>query len=156
NIAFMLAEARAFEEVLSFTKAILAEDTQNTIPRDRRLSDLCVFFIHALASLEQADLALKYSEQLLTNSELSANLKAWIAATMTAHYALEENCFQKAFKLAEQFEGLLETLGPEDRQRRTMLANNIAFAYAEAGLLEQAEHYLKYVNEAIHKEPYPT
>jgi tetratricopeptide (TPR) repeat protein len=32
----------------------------------------------------------------------------------------------------------------------------MAFAHIEAGLLEQAEHYLSLLTSAFHKEPYPT
>ena len=79
-----------------------------------------------------------------------------MAAVCLASYTLEQSGHPKALEVAEKFANLLDTLCKRDDSRKILLANNLVFAYAEAGRLEDAQRYLGYLSKAIHEEAYPT
>jgi Tfp pilus assembly protein PilF len=103
NLALMLGEDRSYEQLLSFTESVLADDKHSLILYDRQLSDLCIFHVHSLVSVGELDLAAKISERILADVKVADNLKAWMAASLTAHFAFEESGAAKTLELIEKY-----------------------------------------------------
>jgi tetratricopeptide (TPR) repeat protein len=156
NFAALLAEDQAYKEILSFTKAILANDGNQMVLSDPQLADIFIFQVHALTHTGAVKDAVRISEQLLSKPGASPKLTAWLASSLIAYYSLEDGTSSKALELVRHYESLLTTLSPQDAQTKNMLANNIAFAYLETGLIDAAQRYLQQLSHVIHKEPYPT
>ena len=156
NLVSMLSEDRLYKQVLALTKAAFVDDRDEMIRRDPALSDIVVFHIHALAHIGALDEGAKVAEHLLAKQDTTPTLAAWLVTSLIANYSYEDVSRPRALALATQYDGLLNTLSAREAQRRDALANNIAFAYLEAGDVEAARRYLQKLSHAIHKEPYPT
>src|SRR5260221_68325 len=156
NAALVIAEKRDFDELLKFTSAVLLADRDRSILYDNTLSDLYVFYLHALKNLDQGEKAMEIAEELLSEQNIASNLKIWVAGVIIAYYAMEENGAQKAMSMVKEYEGLLPLRHGEMDVRQILLANNIVFACIESGHIKQANNYLRFIMNAIHKEPYPT
>jgi Tfp pilus assembly protein PilF len=87
---------------------------------------------------------------------VAQNVTAWLATSLISYYSLEDGTNSAALELVNRYEGLLATLSPNYAQIKEMLINNIAFAYLEAGQIEDAKRYLQQLSHVFHKEPYPT
>ena len=157
NLTSLLLDERSYKDVLSFSNAIIFDDDQRILLSDPQLADIYIFHLFALAHTGARKQAAQISEQLLSSDHrLAPKLTAWLASTLIAHYSIEGDSSSNALKVANRFESLLTTLGPSDSKLRDMLANNIAFAYLEAGQIDAAGRYLKQLTHGFHKEPYST
>jgi tetratricopeptide (TPR) repeat protein len=156
NIASMLAEDRQYKDLLAFSIALFADDKDELLSRDRDLSDVYVFYGHALAHTGATQEAAKLAESVLSNKEAAQKLTAWMVTSLIAQYALADETKHRALELVNKYEHLLVDLGTQEPQRRDMLANNIAFALLETGQVDKAYKYLALLSHAFHNEPYCT
>lgn len=156
NLTTLLVEGRAYKEVLSFTKAIFADDGSQMVLSDPQLADMYIFHVSALHHTGAIKEAIRISEQLLSTPGVPPNVVAWLATSLISYYSLEDETSSKALDLVRSYEGLLTTLSPQHHQIKDMLTNNIAFAYLEAGQIDTAKRYLQQLSHVIHKDPYPT
>lgn len=156
NLAQLLAEQKRFAELTKFTSAFLSEDTKEEAVKDPVLSDIWAIHLHSLWSQGQMQQCVSISEKLIYRSDITPRLQVWLVSALIAHLALTADGGAKSIVILEEFENLLESLRPEDNVRREMFLNNIAFVYAENGLLEKAEKVLRKLGGKIHKDPYPT
>lgn len=157
NLASLLLNERSYKAVLSFSRAIISDDEKQILLADQQLADIFIFYVHALAHTGERKQAAQFSELILSSDRpLAPKLTAWLASTLITHYSLESASNSAALKLADRYEKLLTSLGPQDSQTRDMLANNIAFAHLEAGQTAAAERFLQQLTHSFHKDPYPT
>lgn len=156
NLIILLVEDRAYKEVLSFTKNILSDDYNDMILRDPQLADICIFHVSSLYHTGDSKNAVHITEQLLSTNGVVPNVVAWLATSLISYYSLEEETRPIALELVKRYEGMINTLHPQYAQIKSMLVNNIAFAYLEDGQIELAKEYLHKLSNIIHKEPYAT
>lgn len=156
NLITLLVEDRNYKEILTFTKYILSDEYKELILGDPQLADMCIFQVSALHHIGESKNAVRISEQLLSTKGVAPNVVAWLTASLISYYSLDEETRVIALGLVERYGGMTITLQPQYSQIKFMLINNIAFAYLEAGLIDEAKKYLNQLSNVIHKEPYST
>lgn len=156
NITALLIEDGAYKEILSFTKTIIAKDVRQKVLVDPQLAEMYMFHVSSLHHIGASENAVRISEQLLSAPGVAPNVVAWLAASLISYYSLEDEGNSRTFELIKRYEGFLSSQNSEYTQIKDFLANNIAFAYLEAGQIDTAKQYLQKLSHAVHKEPYPT
>lgn len=156
NLAFMLLELGSFDEAQALCEQVIKGNHGQPLQADRELSDLFVAYVVALERRGRIGDACKVCETVLKDPEAAVNLRAWLITALIANYSLDVGDTERIVELMDEAEQLIGSLPKEDRKRRDMLLNNLAFASAEIGLLDRAERYINPILQLIHKEPYPT
>ena len=156
NIAQMLAESGANDDLLRFTTAVLDSDTKQLTRQDDALSDLYALHMHGLRCTGNLTAMRNVAAAVLEAGVFSDRLVAWTLSSVVAYDALYERDRARALTQFENWKQWIDETPIRDDVRRTMLYNNIAFALAEAGRLDEAEAYLGRIASRIHKDPYPT
>jgi tetratricopeptide (TPR) repeat protein len=156
NLAQMISRHVKSDELLKFTETVIESDTRHTIPTDPALSDIYIFYIHALSLKGRWEKAIAASEELLTSSRTSRSLLAWVVTMLIGRYALYEDTPHKSLDLIDSRRALIGDLVQTSAAWRDMLLNNVAFALAEYGRVDESEKYLQGISDAVHREPYPT
>lgn len=155
NIAQLLANRSFDSRLLKFTRTVLEDDSSGICRSDSELSDLYAFYLHALRVTGRVEDMKKEAEGILTFSDVADSLSAWILATLIATYALQNETREIALRLIEDYRFIIDGVSL-DANWAAMLYNNVAFALAEAGRLEEAEGYLRRIAKTMHVEAYPT
>lgn len=156
NVALMFNENGDYQSLLKLASAIIAEDENQLIPKDRALCSLYMFFAQALRKTGRQREAISFLESLVDFSDICVPLKAWVVSTLVGRYSLTTQTRPRAIELARTIGVPLlksTTLSP-DAERS--LANNLAFAFAEDGRVDEAQHLLSYLSRSIHNMPYQT
>jgi tetratricopeptide (TPR) repeat protein len=156
NICQLLAIKNEYKELQKFSTAILKENDQDLIKKDRVLSDIVAFNLHSLWRLNNKNEFVILSKNILCGDNVTPRLRAWIVAVLIGYFAMVENGNSEALNLSDHYDYLLGELSKQDTDRKEQLINNMAYAYAESGRLEDAQRYLSYLTTKIHKLPYPT
>ena len=156
NILSMLVEERNFEAAVRMAKLGILEDRGSLIKRDKKLVDIYAFLVYSLRQLNKVETATKICEELLEDQSISATLRIWIVAQLLSHYSIAPNLTGKALALARNSKPLLDSSVGVNRPLLELLTNNLAFAFAEAGLTDEANSLMPYLGKLTHKQAYPT
>jgi tetratricopeptide (TPR) repeat protein len=156
NIAQHFANEAMNKALLGFARGLVVEDADEECARDDLLSDVYVFYLLALGRAKQYPLQRAEAERILSIRGVAEPLKAWVYSTVTANYALTgDDGPRLAVQFIERNKESIDRL-TSTRNRELMVYNNVAFAFAEAGLLSEAERYLSRVGNLVHRDPYAT
>lgn len=157
NIAQLLAERELNDELLRFTSAVLKADSADLIRKDDVLSDIYGFYMHGLRRAKRLGQMREVAGQLLRSpAEYPERLIAWTLGTVVAYDTLYESDPAHVLAVFDDWKGWIEKASIEDGDRKAMLFNNVAFALADAGRLDEAESMLSKIASRLHKDPYPT
>jgi tetratricopeptide (TPR) repeat protein len=156
NLAALLSEQSKAEDVIRFTQTILDGDTDRTFITDDVLSDVYAFHVYGLRRSGQIEEAASLSERLLSQPDIAVPLREWVTGHYLSYLALYEMDKDAVLATLQAIRGWLENANPVDASRRSLLFNNAAFAFAEIGLVAEAERFLARINNTLHREPYPT
>jgi tetratricopeptide (TPR) repeat protein len=158
NLAVMMATHIGAKDASRFAEPLVANDRNGgfLILSEKGLADLYTVAIGSLYRLGEVDKALRLSEEILSNPRSVISLRAWAVSGLIANLALSENGAPVAAELARRYRSLLGQLSNKDQEERFLLMNNIAFAFCEAGNLEDAEDVLGQLTTRFHRDSYPT
>lgn len=156
NFTAMLAQHSSGKELVHLTQALINEDKRQILLTDNQLCDVYAFHLNALKRAGRTAEMVKVSEELLREPNIAEPLKQWVIGNFVGYLALVEHDADAVLSFLEPRRGWLENVRPWDEFRRSVLFNNVAFAFAEFGLVSEAETFLRRIAGAIHKEPYPT
>jgi tetratricopeptide (TPR) repeat protein len=155
NIAQLLAELDRGDELLRFTSVVLKSDGKQLVRQDSVLSDLYGLHLHALRRTGQRDRMREIAGQILTSRDFPDRLVAWTLASVIAYDTLYATDTRLVLSLYDEWRSWIEhTSLPDDR--KLVLYNNLAFALAESGRLDEAESFLRRIGSRLHKDAYPT
>ncbi len=152
NSAALVSSAGRYEEVLAMTNHVVGQDVGLELARDLVASEIYSIHMHALMRTGMEGSALSLAEKLLEVNGIARPLLRWIASTESAYRGLHRENDDLLNDLLDRF---MVTLGADDF-REVSVSNNIAFAFAEIGRLDDAARCLRYVSSSIHAAPYPT
>ena len=156
NIAQVFASRLLITKLVNFTTTVVQLDVNGLFRQHEKLADIYAFHLNGLRLKKRIDEYLSLAESLLNREDTAVTLAAWVLSSIVAYYALNEGLPEKAeAAIAKWFPGIAQRLG-KDLNRQFMLVNNMAFAFAEAGQLEQAEKFLSKITRSVHREPYST
>ena len=152
NSAALVSSAGRYEEVLAMTNHVVGQDAGLELARDLVASEIYSIHMHALMRTGMEGSALSLAEKLLDVNGIARPLLRWIASTESAYRGLHRENDDLLNNLLDRF---MATLEPDDF-REVSVSNNMAFAFAEIGRLDDAVRCLRYVSSSIHVAPYPT
>jgi tetratricopeptide (TPR) repeat protein len=155
NICALLLEDREYKDLAVVARAAIASDQQQFALSDRMISDLYVFRILGEMHGGRMDSAAEIAHKVLGEPSVNLPLSAWVVSWLIAYYSLRDDG-GSALRLVKSHSSLIGRLSSKDHILRNMLVNNIAFAFAELGRVDDAENYLQLVSNRVHVDPYPT
>lgn len=155
NAAQTLAEMEKHEQVVEFASQVISFDTDNYILKNPIISDIHALRIQALLKLRHFDLATQLGRDILQQSVVASDLVVWTVATMVGLMSLREGLTDDVQGLISQYWTDAIRSGVTEHQWSRFI-NNVAFAFAEAGNIAQAEEALRSIMPRIGTDPYPT
>lgn len=155
NLCALLLEDREYKDMAVLAKVSIAADQPRFALSDRMISDLYVFRILGEMHSGRMDSAAEIAHRVLGEPTTNLPLLVWVVSWLIAYHSLRDDG-DSAIRLVNSHSSLIERLPPEDHVLRNMLVNNMAFAFAELGKVDDAEKYLQLVSNRVHVDPYPT
>jgi tetratricopeptide (TPR) repeat protein len=156
NTLGMLVEDKSYEDVIRVARMAIADDREGIIRRDKKLGDIYVFLIHSLRHTGHTSQGAKIAEELLLDEHISFDLRIWLVTQLLAHYAVVPERSERAIVLAREYMKVIESLDDVNEKLHQGFINNLVFAFAETGQLEEATSLLPYMANLVHHWPYPT
>jgi tetratricopeptide (TPR) repeat protein len=155
NLCALLLEDREYKDLGNIARAAIEVDVERFALKDRVVSDLYVFRVMAEIQCGRTENAVHIAHQILTERPSVPALTAWLVTWLISFYSLHDDS-SAALRLIDENSDLIGKLRPEDQPQRNALINNIAFALAELGRLDDAENYLQLISNRFHVDAYPT
>ncbi|WP_186210032.1 tetratricopeptide repeat protein [Burkholderia gladioli] len=155
NLCSLLFEDKEYRDLAVLARVSIATDKKKFALTNRRLSDIYVYWILAEANSGFAKSAADIAYATLGEEKATPALTAWTAAWLISYHSLRDER-DAALNLISRYSHLVSDLSQADFVQRNMLANNIAFAFAEQDKISDAERYLQFVSNQVHIDPYPT
>ena len=156
NLLAALVRDKNYNDAIRFAKLAIQEDRAALTRKDKHISDIFVLLIHALRKSNQAESSVVLCEQLLGQDDVVENLRVFVVTQLLAAYGLNQKTLAKAVRLARDSKHLLKLSERIDEELLHSLANNLVFAFAEAGELNEARELMPYLNKMFHKDAYAT
>nr|WP_315467655.1 tetratricopeptide repeat protein [uncultured Undibacterium sp.] len=156
NTAVTFSHNESKKELLKFIEMVIASDTHGKILVDKVLCDIVCLQIHTFAKNGKMENAVRISERLYPDEHVVIQLRVFAATGLLSFYSLSHNSRMKALELVDYSIGLLDQIPLADTYLRDRLLNNIAFVFAEFGMINMAEKYISRISSQIHVLPYPT
>lgn len=156
NTLAMLVDDKSFDDAIRLARIALFDDKEKLIPREKRLCDIYVFFLHSLRRSGDSKQAARISEELLQDNSICLDLQVWLVSQLLAYYAVVPSRSDRAVSLAREYFGFVESKDKISENLYQGFVNNLAFAFAESGHLEDASMVLPYLANLVHRWAYPT
>jgi tetratricopeptide (TPR) repeat protein len=156
NIARLLVSLGDPRIVTEWTSALIKQDLTDAFLQDSQLADIYAFHIYALAQDGRSDELIRVSEDVLQNKRSAPSIYIWVLGQLLAYYAIQMRAPQRALEAIERWLPAIEGDLDQSKASTAVLINNIAFAYAETGMIDIAARYINRISNLIHKEPFPT
>ena len=151
NIVQLISSTSTPDMLLRVTSSLVEQARSRSLARDPKLCDIYGFHIGALIGTNRDSEALALVDELLGMSGLGDHLNKWIVQSMSSIYSVERNNDAALASLVDNF-----TKTHMSKATEVGLYNNLAFAYAELGRLEDAENCIQKVSHALHRNAYLT
>jgi tetratricopeptide (TPR) repeat protein len=157
NYAAVLTEQnREPSDVLKFIESVFGPERFALFAKRHVLSRMFHLKFINLVKANRVAEALSFGEWILVWPESSFELRTRMATNLIASYSLGPESSEIALELARQFSPIALEGKFENDEERAQLLNNIAFVFAERGMLDLAAIHLQALSAQIHKSPYPT
>lgn len=156
NSLALLVEDHHYEEVIRLALIALSDDPDHLCRRDKKLCDIYVFMLHSMRHMNRAHEVMRICEELLKEESVAYDLRIWSVTQMLAHYALVPGLTDRAVSLAREYLGVLNNLDAISDRLHEGFINNLIFAFAETGHVDEAQALLSYMSNLVHHLPYPT
>jgi tetratricopeptide (TPR) repeat protein len=156
NSLALLVEDMHYDEVIRLARIALTDDNDDLCRRDKKLCDIYVFMLHSMRHTNRTQEAMRICEELLNDKSISHDLRIWAVTQMLAQYAMIPEQADRAVALGREYLGALENLDTVSDRLHEGFINNLVFAFAEAGHLDEASALLSYMSPLVHHLPYPT
>lgn len=156
NSLALLVEEKHHDEVIRLARIALKEDSDHLCQRDKKLCDIYVFMLHSMRHMNRMQEAMQISEELLKDEHIAYDLRIWLVTQMLAYFAIVPEQAYRAVALGRDYQGALENLDAVSDGLREGFINNIIFAFAETGHVEEAQALLSHMSNLVHHSPYPT
>ncbi|NYZ61555.1 tetratricopeptide repeat protein [Luteimonas deserti] len=152
NIASLMSSMGQFDQVLKVTESILSQDTDYHIGKTDKIADLYSVHMNALIKTGRSNEAFDLAHNLLDVKGVSHKLIRWIFFTESSFLGLSRTNDARLSRLLD------DCLRDDSilRYRDLPVINNLAFALAEIGRLEEASYLLSKVSYGLHKDAYLT
>lgn len=155
NFAVLLQESADPRDLLSFTDLFISGRSIYQSLTEREYAELIMLRIHALFRSAQAEDAIASCESILQSSDASHLLRMWVLIALLSWYPLNDE-YERALDLAYKYSDQVNEFAKENKDLRTQLINNLAFTFAEGGLLDDATAFIAMISHRIHRDCYPT
>lgn len=156
NSLALLVEEKHYKEVLRLANLVLSQDQARSCRYTKKLCDIYVFMLYSMRRLNRAQEAQELSEELLSDEGIILDLKIWLITQLLAHYAISPAGADRAVQLARKSVNLIEKLGAVRDRLKEGFVNNLVFAFAETGHVDEAQALLSHISNLVHRSPYPT
>jgi tetratricopeptide (TPR) repeat protein len=150
-----LEESAKPRDLLSFTASILGGGFIHRSLTEREYAELVMLRIHALFRSANADDAVETCETILKSSEASHLLRMWVLIALLSWYPINDR-YERALELAKQNAEQVDGFSASDQDLRIQLINNLAFTFAEGGLVDEALRFISLISHRVHRDCYPT
>ena len=155
NVVQTLSEANDLQEVVRTATAVLQHDIEGITLRTPALSDIHALRIQALLKMGFFDVARDLGFSILEHGSGTPELVVWVVAFLIGQLSMRQGFSDDVQTLISQY-----WLDRRERvatpQQWCMFVNNVAFAFAEAGNVRDAELALQTIGARINVDPYPT
>ena len=155
NSLALLVEEGHYEEAFRLARIALSDDSEHLCRRDKKLCDIYVFMLHAMRYINRTQEAMRICEELL-KEESTYDLRIWSVTQMLAQYAIVPGLTDRAVSLAREYRGELNNLEAINDRLHEGFINNVIFAFAETGHIDEAQALLSHMSNLVHHLPYPT
>jgi len=156
NSLALLVEEKHYDEVIRLARIALKEDNDHLCRHDKKLCDIYVFMLHSMRHMDRMQEAMRICEELLKDEHIAYDLRIWLVTQMLAYYAIVPEQADRAVALGRDYQGALENLDAVRDGLREGFINNLIFAFAETGHVEEAQALLSHMSNLVHHSPYPT
>lgn len=154
NLAQILFNADRTNELSLFIDEILNKDVGDLCLRDPALTELYAFRLHLLRAAGKSRELRRVATELLESPAAIDKIKMWAMGMAVSHGALCQDDSVLEF-VADHVEWI-SSLPKAESAERTLLFNNVAFALAEVGKVQDAKACLEQISGKVGREPYPT
>jgi tetratricopeptide (TPR) repeat protein len=151
NIAQLLCSSKQYELALGVTKLVVDADVNFLIATDARHCDLYSFHVLSLLRLDRREEAMALSSALLEQQALAVELAEWLVTSEIAIFGIDRSDDRRLEAVLQQHGEGLVTNSSDVR-----LLNNVAFGFAELGLLDRAQACISRVSHLVHVDAYLT
>jgi tetratricopeptide (TPR) repeat protein len=155
NAAQTLAEMEMHEQVVDFTSQVISFDRDNFLLKTPVVSDIHALRIQALLKLRHFGVATQLGRDILHEPVVASDLVVWTVASMVGLLSLRDGLTEDVRGLISQYWTDATRSGVTEYQW-SRFVNNIAFAFAEAGNITQAEEALRSIGPRVGADAYPT
>ncbi len=156
NSLALLVEEGHYEEVFRLARIALSDDSEHLCRRDKKLCDIYVFMLHAMRHMNRTQEAMRICEELLKEESVAYDLRIWSVTQMLAQYAIAPGMTERAVTLAREYQGELNNLEAISDRLHEGFINNVVFAFAETGHIDEAQALLSHMSNLVHHLSYPT
>jgi len=156
NTLAMLIEDKSYADAIRVANIAIGDDRDRLIRCDKKLGDIYVFLLHSLRHSGHSSQAASISEELLRDEHISFDLRIWVVTQLLAYYSIVPTLSERAIVLAKQYMNVLDSLDDVPERLHEGFINNLAFAFAETGHLDEASKLLPYLSTLVHQWAYPT
>lgn len=155
NAAQTLADMEMHEQVVEFASQVINFDTNNYSLKTPVVSDLYALRIQAQLKLRRFELATEAAGNILREPVVANDLVVWTVASLVGLISLRHGLTDVVQGLISQYWTDTFRSGVSEYQWSRFI-NNIAFAFAEAGNVAQADEVLRSILPRVGTDPYPT
>lgn len=152
NSAALVSSVGQFGQVIAITAHVVEQDSDYSLAFDDVISDIYSLHMNALVKLHRRREAFELAERLLSLDGISESLLGWIISAETAYRGTYRDDDDRLGILLDYFKGKISSSMKKDKA----IMNNLAFAFAELGRVEEASHYLAFVSSHVHVDAYVT
>ena len=154
NTAQLISTTGNHQLLLDITKSLVGvhiASKEFVLADDHQLSDIYGFHINALINLGRKDEAISLAMDLLRLPALGEPLAKWIFQSLTSSLGLDRRSFGVLSEVLDRF-----VESDFSRTTDVNVINNICFALAEVGRIEEAELFIRQCSVHFHKNAYLT
>jgi len=155
NAVQTLADMEMPEQAIEFASQVINFDAKGYSLKTPIVSDLYALRIQALLKLRRFELATEEARNILQEPVVANDLVVWTVASMVGLLSLRNGLTDFVQDLISQY--WTDTFRPGvNEEQWSRFVNNVAFAFAEAGNLAQADKALRSIMPRVGTDPYPT
>lgn len=156
NAVCLLSERSAYEKLGDLVSRIVKADDYGWLVADEEISDIFPFYINSLYQLGRRNDAAKLAHEVLSSEGICDTLALWLVGSLVGYQALSGHDPKSVADFIDNNESRFSSISSEVKGKNSTYFNNVAFALADMGRIEDAINYLQPIMHLVHKSAYPT